>query len=302
MKVVSEIAEPRRPQAPLCVAIRAAMGLWAVLPVCASGSAVAAETVQLPVASRSGDVCRVVHPEFVAEVWPSGRLRLSTTAPESRVLVDRFDVYSDRGLFAESEHWTSMLDERARLEVEPLDQGLRLVSEGRLAARGIEATQRPEVRFRFVLEFGRGPEIGVSIRLVPSTKIDAGRAFLAHTLGLPSVSEMGIRTVDGWLFEDLEDRRERVWQSLGRPLSIDEGKLLLRSGDRWITLATDRTAQACNVFVHKGSSPRATVFFAWLDGPLQHAVGPERPLSLRYQIRLGGSADLLPAGATIEAD
>ena len=247
--------------------------------------------------SEAGAGWRIGNAHYTAEIAKaSGGLLSRLADADGRVLLDRFEIYTDAGVYGERLYYGTRHEDAARVRVERQGKRVVAVSEGRLL-RDAEKPDYPLIRYRAELTFDDTAAVRVAITLTPELAAAPPSAFIAHIVGVADAPELFALTADGLLCQDAATRSTRTWQSKGDPLDRRRPLFGVCTSRRACLVFTDIRSGAglANVFVHESGNKSLTAFFAWRDGPTLHGIAKGQALDLAYTIRLLDSPDGLGA-------
>ena len=226
-----------------------------------------------------------------------GGLLSSLSDPQGRPVLNRFDLYTDHGIFDGRRYVGSSFDPTPTVTHSERDGKHVFVTEGRFLAEGEGKPAQPTLRYRAELTFGASPAIGVRLTLTPELSAKPSVAFLAHAVGLPDAAELFALTADGLLCQDAATRSDRTWQSRGDPL--DRRKPIFgactKGGGCLVFSDIRSTAGLDNVFAHESGRRSLTAFLAWCDGPTRRTLAKGQLVDLAYTLTVLTSTDQLRA-------
>ena len=250
------------------------------------------------VLSEAENGWRIRNAHYTAEIAKAaGGLMARLADAEGHVLLDRFEVYTDVGLYGARRYYGSRHETQARVSVARQGEAVVAASEGRLLRSADEKPDYPLIRYRAELRFDASPAIRVAVAITPEFDAKPPSAFVAHILGLPDAPEVFALTAEGLLCQDAATRSTRTWQSAHDPLDERRPLFGVCTGRRTCLVFTDiRSASGLtNVFVHESGHKSLAAFFAWRSGPAQAGVSKGKTLDVAYTLRLLKSPDELGA-------
>jgi hypothetical protein len=251
-----------------------------------------------PTLQTGSDGWRVGNAHYRVELSKAGGGLVARLADASgHVLLDRFELYTDVGLYGERRYYGSRHETQARVTTTRRGEALVVVSEGRLLREADGKPDYPLVRYRVELTFDASASIRVAAALTPEFAAEPSSAFVAQIVGLADAPELFALTDDGLLCQDASAHSTRTWQSRADPLDARRPLFGACTSRGTCVAFTDIRSRAglANVFVHESGRKSLVAFFAWRDGPGAAPVAKGKSLDLAYTIRLLKSPDELSA-------
>lgn len=239
---------------------------------------------------------RVSNAHYAAVISRSGGgLLAELTDARGRRLLDRFEIYTDVGLYDGRVSYSSRNEPSAALSWTKPGREITLVTRGRLLRQAEGEPDYPLVRYEVKLTFDATAAIRVAITLEPEFTVKPQRAFLALIIGLPDAPEFFANTADGLLCQDAATRSARTWQSANDLLHPRRPFFGVCTQRKTCIAFTDIRSESglANVFVHESGKRTLAAFFAWRDGPSPSAIAKGQKLDLAYTLRLLREPDKL---------
>lgn len=215
-----------------------------------------------------------------------GGLLEELRTPNGVSLAGYSHIYTDWGIYQRG-YVGSLEEKEGQMEIRREEEGVSIIAKGKLCSSTI--TPDPPIFYEVRYEIQDSPTLNVEVKVSPSQEGKLVNAFLAQVLIFHNVKQWRVKTVDGWVSEEVGGEGRRCWESREEFLDPMDPVLVLYTPQGKVEIKILHTdPQPQNIFLHSGERDIA-FFIAFLDGGAERLQKQWRAI---YRIDTGRSEEV----------